>query len=60
MKFAWQQGYGAFGVSQSRKQAVVNYIGGQEGHHRKWTFEQEFMTLLRRSGATYDERYVFG
>ncbi len=39
--------------------------GGQlywraEEHHRKWTFEQEFMALLRRSGASYDERYVFG
>jgi len=52
--------YPAFGVSQSRKQAVADYIAGQEEHHRKWTFEQEFMTLLRRSGASYDERYVFG
>ncbi len=60
VRFAWQEGYGAFGVSQSRKQAVADYIGGQEEHHRKWTFEQEFMTLLRESGATYDERYVFG
>ncbi len=59
VRFAWQEGYGAFGVSQSRKQAVTNYIGGQEEHHRKWTFEQEFMTLLRRSGVACDERYVF-
>ena len=60
VRFAWQEGYGAFGVSQSRKQAVADYIGGQEEHHRKWTFEREFMTLLRRSGASYDERYIFG
>ena len=52
--------YPAFGVSQSRKQAVADYIAGQEEHHRKWTFEQKFMTLLRSSGASYDERYVFG
>ena len=44
------------GVSQPQKDAVGEYIG----HHRKWSFEQEFMTLPRKSGATCDERYVFG
>jgi hypothetical protein len=29
-------------------------------HHRKWSFEQEFMTLLKKSGAEYDARFVFG
>ena len=58
--FTWQEGYGAFSVSQSQKGVVVNYIGGQAEHHRKWSFEQEFVTLLRKSGAAYDTRYVFG
>jgi hypothetical protein len=39
---------------------VADYIERQAEHHRKWSFEQEFMTLLRKSGATYDPRYVFG
>jgi putative transposase len=26
-KFAWQEGFGAFGVSQSQKQVVAHYIG---------------------------------
>src|ERR1039457_1008711 len=26
-KFAWQEGFGAFGVSQSNKQVVAHYIG---------------------------------
>jgi REP element-mobilizing transposase RayT len=47
--FGWQRGYGAFSVSESRRQAVVEYIAKQEEHHRKWTFEQEFLTLLRKS-----------
>ena len=59
-RFAWQEGFGAFGVSQSQKQVVANYIARQAEHHNKWTFEQEFMTLLRRSGATIDRRRVFG
>jgi hypothetical protein len=39
---------------------VGEYIGHQAEHHRKWSFEQEFMTLLRKSGAAYDARYLFG
>jgi REP element-mobilizing transposase RayT len=60
VRFEWQEGYGAFSVSQSQKQVVANYIARQSEHHQKWSFEQEFMTLLRKSGATYDPRYVFG
>ena len=59
-EFAWQEGYGAFSVSQSQKQIVADYIAHQAEHHRKWSFEQEFMTLLRKSGVAYDTRYVFG
>ncbi len=59
-KFAWQEGFGAFGVSQSQKQVVADYIARQAEHHKKWTFEQEFMTLLRKSGATIDKQRVFG
>jgi REP element-mobilizing transposase RayT len=58
--FAWQEGYGAFSVSQSQKSVVADYIAHQAEHHRKWSFEQEFMTLLRKSGASFDSRDVFG
>ena len=58
--FAWQRGYGAFSVSESRRQAVIAYIAGQEEHHRKWTFEQEFLTLLRKSRIEFDPRFAFG
>jgi putative transposase len=57
--FAWQQGYGAFSVSESRRDAVMDYIRGQEQHHRKWSFEQEFLTLLQNSKIEVDPRYVF-
>ena len=58
--FSWQEGYGAFSVSQSQLQTVIDYIDTQAEHHHKWTFEQEFITLLKKSGATYDPRFVFG
>lgn len=59
-RFAWQEGYGAFSVSASNKQAVSDYIANQERHHRARSFEDEFMTLVKRSGVSYDPRYVFG
>ncbi len=59
-RFVWQEGYGAFSVSKAQQQVVIDYIGRQEEHHRKWSFEQEFLTLLRKSGIEYDPRFVFG
>jgi len=59
-KFAWQEGYGAFGVSESQRGTVLGYIARQPEHHRKWTYEQEFATLVRKSGLEYDPRYLFG
>ncbi len=58
--FQWQEGYGAFSVSQSRRQAVVDYIANQAQHHQKRSFEEEFVALLKNSGVQYDPRYVFG
>jgi putative transposase len=58
--FAWQEGYGAFSVSQSNKQAVMDYIADQPRHHAKRTFEEEFETMLCKSEVDYDPRYIFG
>ena len=57
--FAWQTGYGAFSVSQSNVPAVVKYIRSQDEHHRKVTFQEEFIAFLKRHGITYDERYIW-
>ena len=59
-RFAWQQGYGGFGVSKSNIATVVRYIRNQEQHHKKMTFEEEFVALLEKHGIEYDPRYVFG
>ena len=58
--FSWQSGYGAFSVSQSRLQIVKQYISNQEEHHRKTTFQEEFLRLLKKHGIAYDEKYVEG
>jgi REP element-mobilizing transposase RayT len=59
-RFAWQEGYGAFSVSQSQRARVIRYIDGQAEHHKKWTFEDEFISLLAHYGIAYDPKYVFG
>ncbi|MDR3747782.1 MAG: hypothetical protein P4M04_06475 [Acidobacteriota bacterium] len=59
-RFAWQEGYGAFAVSESQQQTVLDYIAHQAEYHRKWTYEQEFLSLVRKSGLEYDPRYLFG
>ena len=57
--FAWQVEYGAFTVSVSQLKAVVRYIKGQEEHHNKHTFKEEFVALLTKHGIKYDERYLW-
>jgi REP element-mobilizing transposase RayT len=58
-KFAWQDGYGAFSVSASQVKSVITYIDGQREHHRKKTFEEEFLEFLDRYCVAYDGGYVF-
>jgi putative transposase len=58
--FAWQGGYGAFSVSPSKVAIVKKYIAGQEAHHRKQSFEEEFTEMLQRCGIEYDPQLVFG
>jgi REP element-mobilizing transposase RayT len=58
-QFHWQNGYGAFSVSQSNVDEVRQYIRSQEEHHRVRTFQEEFRLFLERHGVDYDERYVW-
>jgi putative transposase len=57
--FSWQEGYGAFTVSASQLGAVKNYIANQEEHHRKKTFQEEYLEFLIQSGVEYDEKYLW-
>jgi len=58
-RFAWQAGYGAFSVSESQIPGVINYIEGQEEHHRKTTFQDELLVLLKKHQIEFDERYLW-
>ena len=58
--FAWQDGYGAFSVKKSSEQRVIDYILNQEEQHKRFSFQSEFLTLLRKHEIEYDERYLWG
>jgi putative transposase len=58
--FSWQEGYGAFSVSSSNLEAVARYIRTQGAHHRKFSFEEEFHTLLKKHGVEYNPKYILG
>ena len=57
--FEWQRGYADFSVSQSNLEQVTKYIGNQEDHHRKISFQDEVRALLRRHRLEWDERYFW-
>jgi REP element-mobilizing transposase RayT len=57
--FSWQDGYGAFTIGQSQVEALQQYIARQKDRHKKQTFEEELVTLLKRYHVPYDERYIW-
>jgi putative transposase len=58
-KFAWQDGYGAFTVGASQIRTVSEYIQNQVEHHRRKTFQEEYVAFLDRCGVEYDKRYLW-
>ena len=58
-EFGWQTGYGVFSVSESNVAGVMKYIAEQEEHHRKHSFQEEFVAFLKKNNVAYDERYIW-
>lgn len=57
-KFKWQAGYGAFSYSHSQIDTVVKYINDQEKHHKKHTFQEEYILLLKKYNIPFDKKYI--
>ena len=58
-EFAWQGGYGAFSVTQRDTERVNRYIQTQEAHHRKKSFQEEFLELLEEHGVEWEAQYLW-
>jgi len=57
--FAWQDGYGAFTVSQSSVPDVIQYIQSQRDHHHRHTFQEEYLAFLKKHQISYEEKYLW-
>lgn len=47
-KFAWQDEYFAVSVSETKLDAVRNYIKNQEKHHQKKSFADEYQEFIEK------------
>ena len=58
-KFGWQEGYGAFSYGHSQLDTIIRYIQNQEQHHRRRSFKDEYLTLLKKFQINFEDKYVF-
>ncbi len=58
-RFSWQEGYGAFSYGHSQLNTIIRYIQDQEKHHQRRSFEDEYLTLLRKFDIAFEDKYVF-
>jgi REP element-mobilizing transposase RayT len=53
--FEWQGGYGAFSIGISGLEATTRYIHRQEQHHRKKSFRDELVVMLRKHRIEFED-----
>ena len=58
INFQWQKGYALFGVSKSVLESVVKYIDGQEEHHKRTNFTDEYVGFLTKHEVKFDSEYL--
>jgi len=58
-RFSWQEGFGGFSYSKSQLPRVIHYIQNQENHHKKKSFLEEYIDVLKDFKIEFDNRYIF-
>ena len=58
-KFHWQDGFGSFTYSRSQIDVVAKYILNQPNHHKKQSFREEYLGILKKLNIEYDDKYLF-
>ena len=53
------KGFGAFSYSRSQIDNVIKYILNQEIHHKRKTFKEEYIELLKKFEIEYEDKYLF-
>ena len=58
-RFSWQEGYGAFSYGHSQLNTIIRYIQNQEEQHRRQSFRNEYLSLLRKFDIAFEDKYIF-
>jgi len=58
-KFEWQVGYSAFTHSHSQIDQVAKYVLNQREHHKKKTFREEYLEMLRKFQVDFKNDFLF-
>ena len=58
-RFSWQDGYGVFSYGRSQINDIYNYIANQESHHKKKTFQEEYIDYLNENEMVFDQQFLF-
>ena len=53
----WSRSYCALTYSQNEKDSIINYIKSQKEHHKRVSFRDELLGMLRESGVEVDMKY---
>ncbi len=54
----WQVGYSAFTYAFEALNNLVRYVRNQEEHHRRQSFINEYISLLKEHGIEFDVKYL--
>jgi putative transposase len=58
-RFEWQAAFGAFTYSEKEIQKVFDYVRNQEIHHKKMTFREEYLMMLKAHKVDFLPDYLF-
>jgi REP element-mobilizing transposase RayT len=58
-QFSWQEGFGAFSYSINDIDVVARYILHQQDHHKRKSFHEEYVELLKEFNVLYEDRKLF-
>ncbi len=55
----WQVGYSGFTYHISSKKALIDYVLNQEEHHKKVSYKEELIKMLKENDIDFKEEYLF-
>jgi putative transposase len=55
----WQVGYSGFTYHISSKQPLIDYVKNQDVHHKRISYKDELINMLKENDIEYKDEYLF-